>query len=158
MTTYLDWISSLLGVFGLLFGIVGVVIGYKQTRSMRKQTELYKEKCSIRYKDVSNTVSNLTEHIIGACEIVKSECIGQSRQCSILSANISSAMSLSREMIRFCKRLDEEYETEFHNPIDENVAKHLDDIDCRCIDMPGFSHPRSFQESAQNISVLPGNA
>ena len=103
---------------------------------MRKQRNIYKEKCSIRYKDVAETVSNLTEHLIVSCETIKADCITKSGPCSVLSANITAAMSLALELIRFCKRLDEEYASDFRGSIDLTVAQHLEDIDCRCMDMP----------------------
>ncbi len=85
----IDWIS-------LTIGVIGIVFGYVQIRAMRKQRNIYKEKCSIRYKDVAETVSNLTEHLIVSCETIKADCITKSGPCSVLSANITAAMSLAR--------------------------------------------------------------
>jgi len=164
MTIPVGWFSITVGVLGLVVGVVGVGIGVLgfglgiyQTRAMRKQSELHKEKCSIRYRDISETVSNLTEHIIVACEIVKSDCIGKSRQCSALSANINSAMSLSRELIRFCNRLDEEYKAEFHDSVDKKTAAHLENIRCRCIDVPRYNPLEPCQDSVQDALAQPAS-
>jgi hypothetical protein len=167
MPTLWEWVSIAIGVIGVLlgvvgfvsgciFGVVGIAFAIYQTHAMRKQRDFFREKYSIRYKDVSRTVGNLTEHVIGACEIVQKDCIGKSRQCGILSENISSAMSLSLELIRFCERLDEEYKAEFHNNIDKGVAKHLEDISCRCVDVPGFN--QSIQNPVKDIPVLISNS
>lgn len=132
--TVMDWIS-------LTIGVIGVGFGFYQIRAMRTQRDLYKEKCSIRYKDVAGTVSNLTEHLIVSCETIKADCITKSGPCSVLSANVTAAMSLARELIRFCKRLDEEYASDFDKSIDKTIALHLEDINCRCIDVTKFNLP-----------------
>jgi hypothetical protein len=159
MTTPLDWLSIAIGVLGLVAGIVGAGVGAYQTRAMRKQSELYKEKCSIRYKDVADTVSDLAENIIVACRIVNSDCIGKSRQCGVLSANITSAMTQARSLIRFCNRLDEEFEFEFNKRIDETVKARLEDVPCRCVDAPSqnASEP-SVAAVSSTSSILPAEA
>ncbi len=124
-----DWIS-------LAFGVIGIGFGLYQIRAMRTQSDLYKEKCATRYKDVAETVSNLTEHLIVSCETIKADCIAKSGPCSVLSANITAAMSLARELIRFCRRLDEEYKFEFGKSIDQSVAQHLEGLSCRCVEIP----------------------
>lgn len=140
--TVIDWVS-------LAFGVIGLVFGLYQIRAMRTQSDLYREKCSIRYKDVSETVSNLTEHLIASCETIKADCITKSGPCGVLSANVTAAMSLARELIRFCKRLDEEYAAEFKKPIDLTVAQQLEDINCRCIDVPSYNPPETTSKSAE---------
>ena len=139
--TFVDWISLTVGVIGLGFGLY-------QIRAMRRLSDLYREKCSIRYKDVSETVSNLTEHLIVSCETINATCIMKSSPCSVLSANVTAAMSLARELIRFCRRLDDEFTADFKEPIDQTVAHHLDDLICRCTDVPTYNPP----EMASNLA------
>jgi hypothetical protein len=131
-----DWVSIVAGVAGAAAGVWGIVISIKQTNKMRKLSSMYKEKCSIRYKDLAETTTILSEKILASCEIVNEICIRKTVPCTILSANIDVAMAQTRQLLRFCKRLDEEYVAEFDEPIDQLVSQQLDEIRCRCVEQP----------------------
>ncbi len=127
-----EWVSLALAIGGTVAGGLGVYFGWSQKKEMRKQRSLYQEKCSTRYSDAGELVAGLTEHLFDACEIVKRECVSKKAPCGALSANVTAAMALSHQAIRFCRRLDFEFQSDFGSSADPQLAHRLDLLACKC--------------------------
>ena len=135
--TAFDWASLVVASIGLGFGIVGVAIGCFQWRSMRRVRDLYRTDCAIRYRDVSSLAIATSGHLMEACQVMRVACVQRGSACGLLSANVDSAMTLATQLIRFCKRLGEEYEGDFKVQADPDVAKRLNDAECQCLSVVG---------------------
>jgi hypothetical protein len=131
-----DWASIIFGAFGTVAGVICIIIAVRQSRAMRDQRSTYKEKCSTRYKDLAETTTSLSEKILASCETVNKVCIKKSVPCRILSTNINAVMSITRDLHRFCRRLDEEFVADFNEHIDLEISNQLDDLSCHCIEQP----------------------
>jgi hypothetical protein len=127
--TFGDWVGVGIGLLGIAFAV------YQIVHSLKKEN-VYRKNRSKSYKDVSEVVITLTEDLISTCSIIKHECLQQQGQCIVLSTNITSAMSLSRQLIRYCKDMEDDFKSDFKTSIDKKLSKQLDDIQCRCLDLP----------------------
>jgi hypothetical protein len=127
-----EWVSLALAIGGVVAGGLGVYFGWSQKKEMRKQRALYQEKCATRYSDAGELVAGLTEHLFDACEVVRKDCVAKKAPCGTLSANVTAAMALSHQAIRFCRRLDFEYQSDFGAPADPELAHRLDLLACKC--------------------------
>jgi len=118
----LDWNV----VFGIV-GLAGTALGIYQTLSARRVKSLTREKCSTRCKDLVGIVGSLSGEAAVACEIAEKDMTrimdgtykqGETiRAVSLMNAKVDSLMTLSRQLIRFCERLNEEHEQEFGEPV-----------------------------------------
>lgn len=115
-------------IFGI-FGVGGTMLGIYQTLSARRIKSLVRERCSTRCKDLVGIVSSLSGEAAVACAIAEKDMTrimdGSYQQAetvraaSLMNAKVDSLMTLARQLIRFCERLNEEHKEEFGVPVFE---------------------------------------